>query len=197
MAKRRKGMSKRLRFAVFARDSFTCRYCGKQSDQVELVIDHVFPVCQGGTNDEQNLVTACVECNQGKADRTIDTVAPTETDRLRMLQEMNEQVRAAKVATAASEAIAERMQAMVNVWCFYTGNDGMHARTSNVIFHLIKEYGENVVYEWIEIAAWKFANECMTKTERDIAMGRYISGIRRKTELRLKEHQHEVTDQAR
>ena len=179
MSNKRKSMSKRLRFSVFARDQFTCRYCGRQSDKVELVIDHVLPVCHGGTNDEQNLVTSCVECNQGKADRKIDAVTPTETDRLRMLQEMNEQVHAAKVAAAASKAVVERMQAMVDVWCSYTGNDGMHEATAKLIFCIVQEYGETVVYEWIKKAAFKFYNRRMSNIERDITMCRYVCGIRR------------------
>ena len=46
MAKRQ-SMSKRLRFEIFARDEFTCRYCGKQPPEVQLVIDHIHPVADG------------------------------------------------------------------------------------------------------------------------------------------------------
>lgn len=54
---KRKAISKGVRFSIFSRDQYQCRYCGRQSDVVELVIDHVIPVAQGGTNDVENLLT--------------------------------------------------------------------------------------------------------------------------------------------
>jgi hypothetical protein len=47
---------------------FTCRYCGRRPRAVELQVDHVVPEAQGGKTTERNLVTACTECNAGKAD---------------------------------------------------------------------------------------------------------------------------------
>lgn len=60
-----------IRFEVFNRDNFTCRYCGRSSPEVQLHVDHVHPVVLGGTNELSNLVTACKDCNLGKSDRTI------------------------------------------------------------------------------------------------------------------------------
>jgi len=59
MANKRKSIGKKKRFEVFARDEFTCRYCGKQPPEVQLVIDHIKPVIEGGTNETTNLITAC------------------------------------------------------------------------------------------------------------------------------------------
>ena len=70
MAKR-KPISKKLRFEVFKRDSFTCQYCGKSAPDVVLHVDHIKPVKEGGTNDITNLVTACADCNLGKGARKI------------------------------------------------------------------------------------------------------------------------------
>ena len=56
----------KVRFAVFNRDGFACRYCGRMAPEVELHVDHVIPVARGGTNDLDNLITACVDCNVGK-----------------------------------------------------------------------------------------------------------------------------------
>lgn len=59
----------RLRFAIFRRDSFRCRYCGRSSqDGAVLTLEHVVPISKGGTCDVSNLLTACDECNQGKSD---------------------------------------------------------------------------------------------------------------------------------
>jgi hypothetical protein len=59
---------KELRAAVFARDDYTCQYCGARG--VSLHCDHVIPVSRGGPNDLDNLVTACKRCNQAKYNRT-------------------------------------------------------------------------------------------------------------------------------
>lgn len=66
MAKR-KSLSKRTRFEVLKRDGFACRYCGRRPPEVELVVDHVFPVASGGGNEMANLAAACRDCNLGKA----------------------------------------------------------------------------------------------------------------------------------
>lgn len=60
----------RLRAAVFARDDYTCAYCGRRG--VRLECDHVLPVARGGSHDPDNLVTACFVCNRSKHDKTVE-----------------------------------------------------------------------------------------------------------------------------
>lgn len=68
-----------LRERVFERDGRTCRYCGGMPIPYEqhvgwnrirtrsgLVADHVIPRSLGGTDDIENLVTACEPCNLRK-----------------------------------------------------------------------------------------------------------------------------------
>jgi 5-methylcytosine-specific restriction endonuclease McrA len=55
------------RRAIFARDSWTCQYCG--SDRGNLTIDHVIPRSKGGTSSWDNIVTCCAPCNRRKGDR--------------------------------------------------------------------------------------------------------------------------------
>lgn len=64
----RKPISKKMRFEVLKRDSFTCQYCGKMPPDTTLHIDHIKPVSKGGKNTMLNLVTSCVDCNLGKSD---------------------------------------------------------------------------------------------------------------------------------
>ena len=65
------GWSQR-RFAVLERDGFKCRYCGKGAKQnAVLHVDHVHPRAAGGTDDLDNLVAACQECNRGKGSHLI------------------------------------------------------------------------------------------------------------------------------
>jgi len=60
-----------LRFDVFQRDGHACQYCGRTPPDVVLVVDHLIPVAQGGTDDFDNLVTSCEDCNSGKSDKLI------------------------------------------------------------------------------------------------------------------------------
>lgn len=59
--------SRAKRFKVLTRDGHKCRYCGRGADQVALDVDHIIPVREGGTDDLDNLVAACVDCNMGKS----------------------------------------------------------------------------------------------------------------------------------
>ena len=54
------------RRAVFARDSWTCQYCGSRSN---LTVDHVIPRSKGGTSSWDNIVASCAPCNRRKGDR--------------------------------------------------------------------------------------------------------------------------------
>ena len=70
--KRRVPISNKLRFEIFQRDKFTCKYCGRSIDDgITLEIDHVIPIAEGGTDEFKNLVTACKECNNGKSNKII------------------------------------------------------------------------------------------------------------------------------
>lgn len=62
----RKPLSKRMRFEVLKRDSFTCQYCARKAPEVVLHVDHIHPVAKGGRNSLLNLVTSCADCNSGK-----------------------------------------------------------------------------------------------------------------------------------
>ena len=55
-----------LRWEVLLRDNFTCQYCGRSAPDVILHVDHKNPQVNGGTNDKDNLITACSACNIGK-----------------------------------------------------------------------------------------------------------------------------------
>lgn len=84
---KRKPLSKKIRFEVFKRDSFTCQYCGAKAPQVTLNVDHIKPVASGGNNDILNLVTSCSGCNAGKSDRHLSDDAVVKTQ----LKELHDQ----------------------------------------------------------------------------------------------------------
>lgn len=51
---------------VLRRDKNKCGYCG----EFAATVDHILPQSRGGLNTWGNLIAACFECNQFKADRT-------------------------------------------------------------------------------------------------------------------------------
>ena len=53
------------RRAVFARDGWTCQYCGSRSN---LTVDHVIPRSKGGASSWENIVASCAPCNRRKGD---------------------------------------------------------------------------------------------------------------------------------
>jgi 5-methylcytosine-specific restriction endonuclease McrA len=57
---------------VYIRDNFTCQYCGLRHPTKILTMDHVVPVSHNGPKNWTNVVTACRNCNQRKANRTPD-----------------------------------------------------------------------------------------------------------------------------
>src|ERR687894_168032 len=55
------------RRAVFARDRWTCQYCG--TERSSLTVDHVIPRSKGGSSSWENIVACCAPCNRRKGDR--------------------------------------------------------------------------------------------------------------------------------
>ena len=58
------------RRAVFARDGWTCQYCGAPAEN----LDHVVPRSRGGAHAWDNVVAACRRCNSRKENRLIEDV---------------------------------------------------------------------------------------------------------------------------
>lgn len=87
-------LSKKTRFEVFKRDSFTCHYCGRKAPDVVLQVDHIQPRSKKGKDDLLNLITSCFDCNMGKKDRELsdDSVVAKQRGQLEALQERKEQI---------------------------------------------------------------------------------------------------------
>ena len=58
------------RLNIFARDKFTCQYCGEKPHRSQLNLDHVIPRSLGGRTTWENVVCSCVDCNRQKGGRT-------------------------------------------------------------------------------------------------------------------------------
>ncbi|MGK9369051.1 HNH endonuclease [Melioribacter sp. Ez-97] len=55
---------------ILKRDGHRCAYCGR--GDLPLTVDHVVPKSRGGSDTWENLVAACLPCNNKKGDRTPD-----------------------------------------------------------------------------------------------------------------------------
>ena len=67
------GRKKAIKFSresVYARDGGRCQYCGKNVPRQEATYDHVVPRIAGGATRWENILIACIPCNQRKGGRT-------------------------------------------------------------------------------------------------------------------------------
>jgi hypothetical protein len=58
-----------IRRVLYARDRWTCQYCGASVSLGSATLDHVKPLSRGGAHSWDNVVTACRPCNIRKGDR--------------------------------------------------------------------------------------------------------------------------------
>lgn len=58
--------------ALFARDAHMCMYCGERFPARGLSRDHIVPLSRGGSDNWNNVVSACKRCNNRKAGQTPD-----------------------------------------------------------------------------------------------------------------------------
>ena len=64
---KRDGRWKKLRLTILNRDGWTCTYCGDAANEV----DHIIPLKRGGSDDPDNLTSACRTCNIRKKDANV------------------------------------------------------------------------------------------------------------------------------
>jgi hypothetical protein len=71
-----KWIRRERRWAFYARDGWTCLYCGlRPVDDAPLSLDHFFPVSKEATDEQKaksatpdNIVTLCIACNSARQD---------------------------------------------------------------------------------------------------------------------------------
>jgi len=138
-------MSKKLRFTVFARDGYQCQYCGRTPPAVVLEPDHVVPVCDGGKDTEENLVTACFDCNRGKGrDPAVRPLRPAVKARTEQIKESEEQLAAYRELLRAQQA---RREGDVEAICqHFTAVNALCNRGDEWV---ITERGKQSVRQWL------------------------------------------------
>ena len=62
--KKQKKINTRLKARLFGHIAIApCYYCRRVFTYHDLTIEHIIPLCQGGTNDSSNITLACAPCN--------------------------------------------------------------------------------------------------------------------------------------
>lgn len=64
-------VSNKMRFAIYKRDHYRCKMCGRIYDPEYLEIDHIYPIAKGGKSNIDNLQTLCKKCNYIKGDKVL------------------------------------------------------------------------------------------------------------------------------
>lgn len=121
----RVAVSKRLRYEVFRRDNFACRYCGASAPEVKLTTDHVIPQALGGRDDPANLVTACMPCNSGKSSTSPDApvVAEVAQEALRWAYAIKQAQAEMLADSGARSADCEQFREWWDAWGRQDGDD--------------------------------------------------------------------------
>lgn len=168
MKPKRKAISKKVRFEVFKRDSFTCQYCGKCAPDVVLHIDHIDPVSKGGGNDILNLITACESCNGGKSDTKLDdqTTLAKQVQQLADLSEKREQLKMMVEWRKGLKSI-DKMSLDVATDHFTGLFDGWEItgeKSLAKLRKLIKDFGLNMVMEAMDVAKDQYATTMTNET---------------------------------
>ena len=159
MGNKRKSIGNKLRFEVFKRDSFTCKWCGKSSPDVVLNVDHIEPVSKGGTNDILNLITSCFECNSGKSNRLLsdDTVVVKQKGQLDLLQEKrNQMMLMYEWKKGLSEVDNESRDLVVDYIQSKCPSINISIEGLGYLSQLIKKFDFSSILESIDISADKY-----------------------------------------
>lgn len=160
MAKR-KSITKKTRFEVFKRDSFTCQYCGQAAPDVVLHIDHIEPVAKGGDNEILNLITSCAGCNAGKSDCRLDDKSTLAKQRQQIadLNERREQLEMMVAWRQGMKSIKEsEMDAVAEHWRdlldgqFYLNPTGLQNAKK-----LVRKFGVSAVMDAMTVAVENYA----------------------------------------
>lgn len=156
----RKALSKKVRFEVFKRDSFTCQYCGRSAPEVLLEVDHIMPVAKGGDNSLVNLITSCMECNRGKSARELsdDSAVKVQKKQLDELQKRKEimemMVQWRQELTQIEEVEIDSIDDYIaSITGYHLSNQGR-----NVVRSVIKRFGFSEAYEAAGISFLKYYN---------------------------------------
>lgn len=157
MAGEIKPISKKMRFDVFKRDGFKCQYCGQTPPAVVLEVDHINPVSKGGKNFAHNLITACFNCNRGKAATPLTVIPKSLSEQAAEVKEREAQIAGyRKVMQASLDRIEADMWEVANTLIPNSGSDGLRRDWLQSIKGFNEKLPIHIVLDAAEKARAKF-----------------------------------------
>ncbi|MEF2156417.1 HNH endonuclease [Luteimonas sp. FXH3W] len=153
---KRKSISQKARFEVFKRDGFSCTYCGATPPKAILHVDHIHPVAEGGDNSQNNLVTACDQCNWGKGARLLTSIPEGLKDKAARIKEAEMQLAGFnEVLRTQKQRIEGDAWEVAQVWMGIHDPDGIPRTHFQSIKKFIEELGVVECVDAMEIAVAK------------------------------------------
>jgi hypothetical protein len=126
-----------------------------------LHCDHINPRAAGGGDDLLNLITSCIDCNQGKSDKLLSdaTIVEKKRDQLALLQERKEQIEMMmewqlglrEIGTQAAEQVADR-------WCEMVDWAGLNDRGKKKLRDWLRNYSLEEVMSAMYVAFDQYVN---------------------------------------
>jgi DnaD/phage-associated family protein len=150
-------ISKKIRFEVFKRDEFRCRYCGSTPPECVLEIDHIIPKSKGGKDELINLLTSCFDCNRGKGCRKIDSKV-SRPDIKEINSELKEQVEATELYYSLQKDILSVKESQLNLCLDYwyeNGSSYISPKQVSSLRNFLNEFPADTIVEAMSIACNK------------------------------------------
>jgi DnaD/phage-associated family protein len=123
-------------------------------------VDHLIPVARGGTDDFENLISSCRECNSGKSAKLIERFTHGHTK-----ESWRE-----KIKDKSAERLRERRSEIEEVICYWA--ECRNTRT-------VSDYDAEAIYRFVETydPTWiKAAIRIATRQQRNNYV-KYVAGI--------------------
>jgi hypothetical protein len=180
-------ISKKIRFEVFKRDGFVCQYCGKHPPEATLEVDHIQPVSKKGTDDINNLITSCFDCNRGKTNIELKRIPNSLKDNKEILEERELQyIEYHKILAKIDRRINNEIESVTLIFekTFINFNRTLTDEfKKTTIRKFLNTLGISEVKDAMEIATSKFNETKITRysgnriTDIERACVKYFCGI--------------------
>lgn len=150
-----------LRFEVFKRDGFQCAYCGKTPPDVILEVDHIKAKSKGGSEDINNLLTSCFDCNRGKRNIPLTTVPAKVTENLEILHERERQLKEYyKFIKQIERRINNDIEEISKRFTVHFPQKEFTEHFKNATLkRLLKSLPKHLIIESLDLAASKFSDD--------------------------------------
>ena len=71
---------------LWEKTDFRCWYCGEVCPEDQMTLDHFVPRCEGGSDEDSNLVPSCRSCNGAKGPLTVEQFRDKRTHQHRLTE---------------------------------------------------------------------------------------------------------------